>query len=106
MLVEDEELDGRHRGHDQRERLPLPAGEATHLGVHHVFKAQPQGAQQLLVGLDAAAVGAGAQVVPLALVVGQRHVFKDGHRGAGAHGGVLVDAAHAAGGDEFIERIC
>ena len=96
VLVQNEELNGGERTHQKGQRLPLPAGERAHGDIELVLQPQPQRAQQLFIIGNAAAVHAGGNVVGTVFVVGHGHVFKQGHRAAGAHGGVLVHTANVA----------
>ena len=102
MLVQDEEVDGGHGGHEQRQGLPLAAGEVAHGHAQLVLQSQPQGGQHVAVGLDAGTVGAAGQAEGTALVVCHGQVFQNGHGGAGALGGILIHPSHAPVAAEFL----
>ena len=94
MLVQDEELQGRHGGHQQGHRLALAPGEGAHLHVQFILQPQAQGGQLGAVEVDPLFVHPEAQAEGLALVVRQGEVLQHGEVGAGAQGGVLIHPAH------------
>ena len=102
MLVQDQEVNGGHGGHQQRKSLSLSAGETPHRHAQLVLQTQAQGRQHGLVVANAAAVGAGSQAVALSLVVRKGQVLQDGHGGAGTHSRVLIHPADAGIPPEFL----
>ena len=89
VLVQQQQLRRHHGGHQQRQRLPLTAGQQPHRLAHpllqpHVQLGQLAAEQLPVLGRDAAegaSVG-GSQI-------GQRQILLDGHVGSGPPHGVL-----------------
>ena len=92
MLVEQQQLRLLQRRHQQRQRLPLTAGEQTDLCRHTVLKTEIQGTQTLLIIGTLCFRHAPAQPAALAAPRRQREIFFDLHGGCGAHHGVLEHA--------------
>lgn len=96
VFVQNQEIERRQRRHQQRDGLPLPAGQRPHLHVHLVLQPQFQRREHFAVRRFALAVDPGRQAEPAAFVVGQRHIFQYCHVWAGAHRRILVHATHFA----------
>ena len=94
VFVQDQEVEGRHGGHQQGHGLPLAAGQGAHLHVQLILQPQPQGLELRPIEVHALAVHAPPKAEGLALVVRQGQVLQHGQVGAGARRRVLVDPAH------------
>ena len=94
VFVQDQKLEGRHGGHQQRHGLPLAAGEGAHFHVQLILQPQPQGLELLAVKVHPPPVHAPAQAEGAALVVRQGEVFQHGQVGGGACRRVLIYPAH------------
>ena len=87
MLVQDEELQRGHGGHQQGHRLALAPGEGPHLHVQLILQPQAQGGQLGAVEIDALFVHPEAQAEGLPFVVRQGEVLQHGEVGAGPREG-------------------
>ncbi|MPM25746.1 hypothetical protein SDC9_72246 [bioreactor metagenome] len=94
VLIQNQKAQGRHGGHQQRRRLPLPTGEGPHFHVQLILQPQPQALQLGAVPVDALFVHAPAKTEGLPLVVRKRQVFQHGQIGARPHGRILVHPPH------------
>ena len=91
MLIQDQEVDGRHGGHQKGHGLPLAAGKASHLYLQLILQAQVQLAKHFPVMIDAGFVCAPSQAKKFSFVVSHCQIFQDRHVGAGTHGRILVN---------------
>ena len=93
VLVQEQELGLFQRGHQQRQRLTLAAGEKAHLAGEPVLQAKAQTAEHLLVPV-LLGLGKAPPKPPLLTPAGrQGQILHDLHGGRGAHHGVLEHPA-------------
>src|SRR5690606_16145483 len=97
MLVEQENFGAGQRGHDQRNRLPLTAGEQVHSVPHAVLKAKIELSDPLAKGRASLSVERKGQAASLSPSFGQSEVFLDAERAAASGQRVLKDARHKIG---------
>ena len=97
VLVEQQQLRLLERGHQQRQRLTLTAGQGADLGGEPGLQPQSQIAQQRAVGLSLLLGDAPAKAALLPAACRQRQIFLDVHGGRCAHHGVLKHAANVGG---------
>ena len=97
VLVQQQELGLFQGGHQQRQRLPLTAGEQPHLGGQPILQPQPQRRQQSAVFLPLGAGNAPFEGAAAAAAGGQRQIFLDPHIAGSTHHGVLEHAAQIGG---------
>ena len=93
VLVEQEQLRRLKRRHQQRQCLPLAAGEQTDLCSHPVFESETERRQLVAEELPLRLRHAPAERPLFAAAIGQREVFFDLHVRRRAHHGVLEHAA-------------
>ena len=96
VFIQNQELDGGHGAHQQRHGLTLAAGEIADRNAHLILQTEAELGEHGAVFLRLFAVDAGHEVERLALVVRHGHILQNGHRGARAARGILIDAADAA----------
>ena len=97
MLVEQQQLRRAKRSHQQRQRLPLAAGEQTHLAAHAILQPQAEGAELFAIHIALHVGDAPAQRPLFAAAHGQRHILFNVHgRGRAGHR-VLEHAAEVLG---------
>ena len=97
VLVEKQQLRLLQRRHQERQRLPLAAGEQTDLRGHALLKAEIERMQALLVLGTLRLCDAPFQSPVLPAAGGEGEVFFDLHGGRGAHHGILKHAAEKRG---------
>ena len=97
MFVEEQQPGAVHRRHQQRDGLPLAAGEQADLGGKAVFQAEFQRGEQLAVALAVRAPDAAHKAALFAALGGDGEVLGDLHIRRGALHGVLKDAAEELG---------
>ena len=97
VLVKQQQLGVGERGHEQRERLALAAGEQADLGRHARLQAQAQRGEQLGVLLLLLGGDAPGKTALLAAALGQREVLGNLHVCGGAAHRVLEHAAQELG---------
>ena len=97
VLVQQQQLRLFQRRHDERERLPLPAGQEAHLGRHAVFQPQPQGSQLAAEEFAFLLRDRPPERARLAPARGEREVFLDVHVAGRAGHRVLEHAAEVLG---------
>ena len=97
VLVKQQQLWLSQRGHHQRQRLALSAGEQTDLCGHAILQTEIQGLEQLVIGGRLVLGDAPAKSALLAAAHGQGHVLDQLHVGGGAHHRVLEYAADQKG---------
>ena len=93
VLVQQQQLGPLQRGHQQRQRLALAAGEQAHLAGEAVLQTQIQVCQQVPVFGPLRLGDAPAQPAALAAAGCQGQIFLDLHGGGSAHHGVLEHPA-------------
>ena len=101
MLVQEQQLRRTQRRHEQRQRLPLAAGEQAYLAGHAVFQPQIQHSELFPVHIPFHLADAPAQPALLSAPHGQGQVLFDVHGGGGSRHRVLKDAAQVARPFEF-----
>ena len=94
MFIQKQQL-GRHQGgHQQRQRLPLTAGQQTHRGVHPVFQSQTQHGKLFPETFPVCLADHGKRgCVGGCPHIRQRQVFLNGHIGGSALQRILEKAA-------------
>ena len=97
VLVQQQELGLLQGGHQQRQRLPLTAGEQPYLGGQSILQPQTQWGQQGAVLLPLGVRDAPFEGAAAAAAGGQRQIFLDPHITGGAHHGVLEYPAQIGG---------
>ena len=97
VLVEQQQPGLDQRGHEQRERLALSAGEQTRAGGHAVFKAETEAGELVAVVRALGALDAPGQGAAAAAARGQGEVLLDGHGRSRAQHRILEHAAYHGG---------
>ena len=97
VLVEKQQLRLLQRRHQERQRLPLAAGEQTDLRGHALLKAEIERMETFLVLGALRLCDAPFQAPVLPAAGGEGEVFFDLHGGRGAHHGILKHAAEKRG---------
>ncbi|MPM45766.1 hypothetical protein SDC9_92458 [bioreactor metagenome] len=97
MLIKQQKLWLAQGGHQQGQRLPLPARKQAHLGGQPVLQAQIKHEQRLAVLLPLLAGNAPGEPAGAAAAPGQGQVLLNVHIGAGAPHGVLKHPAQVFG---------
>ncbi|CFW05466.1 Uncharacterised protein [Bordetella pertussis] len=97
MLVQQQDARRLQRGHQQADRLALPARQQADAVGQAVLQPQAQGRQPLAETLAHRRLDGPAEAAPGAAHLGQRHVLFDGQVFAGARHGVLENPRHASG---------
>ena len=97
MLVQQQQLRLAEGGHQQRQRLPLAAGEGAYLGRKTGVQPQSQLLEPLPVLLPLRLADAGPQSAPQTPAGRQCQIFLDLHPGGGAGHGILIHPAQILG---------
>ena len=97
VLVEEQELRGGHRRHEEGQSLALAAREQPDLGFEAVFQPEVESCQQVLEALALRLGEAPAQTRRIAAARRDGEVLFDHHARRRAHHGVLEDAADVLG---------